>query len=47
VHGLSRPAGHHVDLYYQHQVDRGTPIADTVDALSELLAQGDHIAPIP
>jgi aryl-alcohol dehydrogenase-like predicted oxidoreductase len=28
------------DLYYQHRLDRGTPIEDTVGALAELVAAG-------
>src|SRR6185503_8852099 len=28
------------DLYYQHRVDRGTPIEDTVGALAELVTEG-------
>jgi aryl-alcohol dehydrogenase-like predicted oxidoreductase len=29
-----------IDLYYQHRVDRSTPIEDTVGAMSELVAAG-------
>jgi aryl-alcohol dehydrogenase-like predicted oxidoreductase len=29
-----------IDLYYQHRVDRGTPIEETVGALAELVAEG-------
>jgi aryl-alcohol dehydrogenase-like predicted oxidoreductase len=29
-----------IDLYYQHRVDRNTPIEDTVGALAELVRQG-------
>ena len=29
-----------IDLYYQHRVDPGTPIEDTVGALAELVQQG-------
>jgi aryl-alcohol dehydrogenase-like predicted oxidoreductase len=29
-----------IDLYYQHRVDRNTPIEDTVGALAELVAEG-------
>jgi aryl-alcohol dehydrogenase-like predicted oxidoreductase len=29
-----------IDLYYQHRVDPGTPIEDTVGAMSELVSQG-------
>ncbi|HET7225515.1 MAG TPA: aldo/keto reductase [Candidatus Eisenbacteria bacterium] len=30
----------HIDLYYQHRVDRHTPIEDTVGALAELVRAG-------
>jgi aryl-alcohol dehydrogenase-like predicted oxidoreductase len=30
----------HVDLYYQHRVDPGTPIEETVGAMSELVGEG-------
>jgi aryl-alcohol dehydrogenase-like predicted oxidoreductase len=30
----------HVDLYYQHRVDPGTPIEETVGAMAELVAAG-------
>ena len=30
----------HIDLYYQHRVDKGTPIEDTVGALSDLVSKG-------
>jgi aryl-alcohol dehydrogenase-like predicted oxidoreductase len=30
----------HVDLYYQHRVDPGTPIEDTMGVLAELVADG-------
>jgi aryl-alcohol dehydrogenase-like predicted oxidoreductase len=29
-----------IDLYYQHRVDPGTPIEDTVGAMAELLRAG-------
>ncbi|HST08039.1 MAG TPA: aldo/keto reductase [Gemmatimonadaceae bacterium] len=29
-----------IDLYYQHRVDRNTPIEDTVGAMSELVSEG-------
>src|SRR6201993_509369 len=29
-----------IDLYYQHRVDRDTPIADTIGAVAELVAEG-------
>jgi aryl-alcohol dehydrogenase-like predicted oxidoreductase len=37
---LKRLGTDHVDLYYQHRVDRRTPIEDTVGALAELVAEG-------
>jgi aryl-alcohol dehydrogenase-like predicted oxidoreductase len=30
----------HIDLYYQHRVDRNTPIEDTVGAMAELVRAG-------
>jgi aryl-alcohol dehydrogenase-like predicted oxidoreductase len=30
----------HIDLYYQHRVDRDTPIEDTIGAVAELVAEG-------
>jgi aryl-alcohol dehydrogenase-like predicted oxidoreductase len=30
----------HIDLYYQHRVDRNTPIEDTVGAMAELVTAG-------
>ena len=30
----------HIDLYYQHRVDRRVPIEETVDAMAELVAAG-------
>jgi aryl-alcohol dehydrogenase-like predicted oxidoreductase len=30
----------HIDLYYQHRVDRSVPIEETVGAMAELVAQG-------
>ncbi|MHB1987809.1 MAG: aldo/keto reductase [Acidimicrobiales bacterium] len=30
----------HVDLYFQHRVDRATPIEETVGAIAELVAEG-------
>src|ERR1700723_1493114 len=30
----------YIDLYYQHRVDRNTPIEDTVGALAELVIEG-------
>jgi aryl-alcohol dehydrogenase-like predicted oxidoreductase len=37
---LTRLGTHHIDLYYQHRVDPGTPIEDTVGALAELVTEG-------
>lgn len=37
---LKRLATDHIDLYYQHRLDRGTPIQDTIGALAELIAAG-------
>lgn len=37
---LRRLGTDHVDLYYQHRLDRDTPIEDTVGALSDLVAAG-------
>ena len=37
---LKRLRTDHVDLYYQHRVDPGTPIEETVGALAELVAEG-------
>jgi aryl-alcohol dehydrogenase-like predicted oxidoreductase len=37
---LQRLGVDHIDLYYQHRVDRSTPIEDTWGALSELVAAG-------
>lgn len=37
---LQRLGTDHIDLYYQHRLDRGTPIEDTVGALAELVAAG-------
>jgi len=30
----------HIDLYYQHRMDPGTPVEETVGALAELIAEG-------
>jgi len=30
----------HIDLYYQHRVDRSTPIEETVGAMAQLITQG-------
>jgi len=37
---LKRLGTDHIDLYYQHRVDPGTPIEETVGALAELVAAG-------
>jgi aryl-alcohol dehydrogenase-like predicted oxidoreductase len=37
---LERLGVDHIDLYYQHRVDRQTPVEDTWGALSELVAAG-------
>jgi aryl-alcohol dehydrogenase-like predicted oxidoreductase len=37
---LRRLDSDHIDLYYQHRLDRQTPIEDTVGALAELVTQG-------
>ena len=37
---LQRLAVDHIDLYYQHRVDTGTPIEDTVGAMSDLVRAG-------
>ena len=36
----SRLGTDHVDLYYQHRIDPGTPIEETVGALGELVEEG-------
>lgn len=37
---LRRLGVDHIDLYYQHRVDRATPIEETVGAMAELVAEG-------
>jgi len=37
---LRRLGVDHIDLYYQHRVDPGTPIEETVGAMAELVAEG-------
>jgi aryl-alcohol dehydrogenase-like predicted oxidoreductase len=37
---LKRLSTDHIDLYYQHRVDPGTPIEDTIGALAGLVAEG-------
>jgi aryl-alcohol dehydrogenase-like predicted oxidoreductase len=37
---LRRLGTDHIDLYYQHRVDPGTPIEETVGAMAELVKEG-------
>ena len=37
---LSRLGIDHIDLYYQHRVDKSVPIEDTVGAMAELVSEG-------
>ncbi|MCU1446619.1 aldo/keto reductase [Cryobacterium sp.] len=37
---LARLGTDHIDLYYQHRMDPGVPIEDTVGALADLIAEG-------
>jgi aryl-alcohol dehydrogenase-like predicted oxidoreductase len=37
---LRRLGTDHIDLYYQHRVDRATPIEDTIGAMAELVQAG-------
>jgi aryl-alcohol dehydrogenase-like predicted oxidoreductase len=37
---LKRLGTDHIDLYYQHRVDPGVPIEETVGAMGELVAEG-------
>jgi aryl-alcohol dehydrogenase-like predicted oxidoreductase len=37
---LRRLATDHIDLYYQHRLDRQTPIEDTIGVLAELVTEG-------
>src|SRR6478735_2849873 len=37
---LRRLGVDHIDLYYQHRIDKSTPIEETVGALAELVAAG-------
>jgi len=37
---LQRLGVDHIDLYYQHRVDRSTPIEETVGAMAELVQRG-------
>jgi aryl-alcohol dehydrogenase-like predicted oxidoreductase len=37
---LQRLDTDHIDLYYQHRMDPGTPVEETVGALAQLIAEG-------
>jgi aryl-alcohol dehydrogenase-like predicted oxidoreductase len=37
---LARLGTDHIDLYYQHRMDPGVPVEDTVGALADLIAEG-------
>ncbi len=37
---LTRLGVDHIDLYYQHRVDKSVPIEDTVGAMAELVSEG-------
>ena len=37
---LTRHGTDHIELYYQHRVDRNTPIEETAGAVAELIAEG-------
>ena len=37
---LRRLGTDHIDLYYQHRVDRATPIEDTIGVMAELIREG-------
>ncbi|MBG6057504.1 aryl-alcohol dehydrogenase-like predicted oxidoreductase [Cryobacterium sp. MP_M5] len=37
---LARLGTDHIDLYYQHRMDPGVPVEETVGALAELIAEG-------
>ncbi len=37
---LKRLGVDHIDLYYQHRVDKDTPIEDTIGAMAELVKEG-------
>jgi aryl-alcohol dehydrogenase-like predicted oxidoreductase len=37
---LQRLGVDHIDLYYQHRVDKDTPIEDTIGAMAELVKEG-------
>jgi aryl-alcohol dehydrogenase-like predicted oxidoreductase len=40
---LTRLGTDHIDLYYQHRVDRNIPIEETAGAVAELIAQGQEL----
>ncbi len=40
MRSLKRLGVDHIDLYYQHRVDRNVPIEETVGAMAELVRQG-------
>ena len=42
---LERLGVDHIDLYYQHRVDKTVPIEDTVGAMKELVSAGQGAAP--
>ena len=42
---LKRLGVDHIDLYYQHRVDRETPIEETVGAMAELVRAGQGAPP--
>jgi aryl-alcohol dehydrogenase-like predicted oxidoreductase len=37
---LKRLGTDHIDLYYQHRIDRDTPIEETAGAVADLIAEG-------
>lgn len=37
---LKRLGTDHIDLYYQHRIDRGTPIEETAGTVADLIAEG-------
>jgi len=37
---LKRLGTDHIDLYYQHRIDRNTPIEETAGAVADLIAEG-------
>lgn len=37
---LKRLGTDHIDLYYQHRIDRGTPIEETAGAVADLITEG-------